>query len=101
MYLDKDVDKQGNMVDFSLTIWTNELAAHKFLLKAIANNGCPKLINIDKSGANKEFTSMEEQAHRHIEQKLIRLQETGCVNLSKIISETILLLFALWEGRYP
>src|SRR4051812_47148070 len=32
----------------------DKLAAHKFLLKAIGNNGCPKVINIDKSGANKE-----------------------------------------------
>ncbi len=40
MFLDKDFDKQGNMVDFSLTIWTNELAAHKFLLNANGINGC-------------------------------------------------------------
>src|SRR3954466_2353430 len=26
----------------------------KFLIKAISINGCPKVINIDKSGANKE-----------------------------------------------
>ena len=32
----------------------SKLAAHKFLIKAISDNGCPKVINIDKSGANKE-----------------------------------------------
>jgi len=37
-----------------LTRRRSKLAAHKFLLKAISNNGCPKVINIDKSGANKE-----------------------------------------------
>ncbi len=54
MYLYRAVDKEGNTVDFLLTRRRNKLAAHKFLLKAIRNNGCPKVINIDESGANKE-----------------------------------------------
>ena len=54
MYLYRAVDKEGNTVDFLLTRRRNKLPAHKFLLKAIRNNSCPKVINIDKSGANKE-----------------------------------------------
>src|SRR5215212_7327027 len=54
MYLYRAVDKEGNTVDFLLTRRRNKLAAHKFLLKAIKNNGCPRVSNIDKSGANKE-----------------------------------------------
>lgn len=54
MYCYKAVDKEGDTVDFLLTRRRNKLAAHKFLLKAIRNNGCPKVVNIDKSGANKE-----------------------------------------------
>ena len=54
MYLYRVVDKEGKTVDFLLTRRRSKLAAHKFLLKAIGNNGCPKVINIDKSGANKE-----------------------------------------------
>ena len=54
MYLYRAVDKEGNTVDFLLTRRRSKLAAHKFLLKAISNNGCPKVITIDKSGANKE-----------------------------------------------
>jgi putative transposase len=54
MYLYRAIDKEGNTIDFLLTIRRNKYAAHKFLLKAISNNGCPKIINIDKSGANKE-----------------------------------------------
>src|SRR3954462_6152424 len=54
MYLYRAVDKQGNTVDFLLTRRRNKLAAQKFLIKAITNNGCPKVINIDKSGANKK-----------------------------------------------
>jgi putative transposase len=44
----------GNTVDFLLTKRRNKYAAHKFLLKAIKQNGSPKLINIDQSSANKE-----------------------------------------------
>ena len=54
MYLYRAVDKEGNTVDFLLTKRRNKLAAYKFLIKAINNNGCPKVINIDKNGANKE-----------------------------------------------
>ena len=54
MYLYRAFDKEGKTVDFLLTKRRNKLAAHKFLLKAITNNGCPEVINIDKSGANKE-----------------------------------------------
>src|SRR3954468_22862029 len=46
--------QEGNTVDILLTKRRNKLAAHKFLLKPIGNNGCAKVINIDKSGANKE-----------------------------------------------
>ena len=48
------VDKEGNTINFLFTKRRNKYAAHKFLVKATSNNGCPKVINIDKSGANKE-----------------------------------------------
>jgi putative transposase len=54
MYLYRAVDREGNTVDFLLTKRRNKYAAHKFLHKAINNNGCPKVINIDQSCANKE-----------------------------------------------
>lgn len=53
IYLYRAVDKEGNTIDFLLTKRRNKFAAHKFLIKAISNNGCPKVINIDQSGANK------------------------------------------------
>jgi putative transposase len=53
-FLYRAVDKVGNTVDFLLTKRRNRLGAYNFLLKAISNNGCPKVINIDKSGASKE-----------------------------------------------
>ena len=51
-YLYRAVDKQGNTVDFLLTKRRQRISAHKFLIKAITDNGKPELINIDKSGAN-------------------------------------------------
>ena len=51
-YLYRAVDKQGNTVDFLLTKRRMKGSAQKFMNKAIGNNGKPRLINIDKSGAN-------------------------------------------------
>lgn len=51
-YLYRAVDKQGNTVDFLLTKRRMKGSAQKFLNKAIGNNGKPRIINIDKSGAN-------------------------------------------------
>jgi len=46
------VDKFGNTIDFLLTKRRMKGSAQKFLNKAIRNNGRPRIINIDKSGAN-------------------------------------------------
>jgi len=51
-YLYRAVDKQGNTIDFLLTKRRMKGSAQKFLNKAISNNGKPRIINIDKSGAN-------------------------------------------------
>ena len=51
-YLYRAVDKQGNTIDFLLTKRRMKGSAQKFLNKAIGNNGKPRIINIDKSGAN-------------------------------------------------
>ena len=52
-YLYRAVDKFGNKVDFLLTKRRMKGSAQKFLNKAIGNNSKPRVINIDKSGANK------------------------------------------------
>ena len=52
--LNSAVDKNGNTVDFLLTKKRQRISAHKFLIKAIQNNGIPALINIDKSGSNNQ-----------------------------------------------
>ena len=53
-YLYRAVDKYGDTIDFLLTKRRMKGSAQKFLNKAIGNNGNPLVINIDKSGANKE-----------------------------------------------
>ena len=54
MYLYRAVDKDGSNIDFLLTKRKSKFAAHKFLIKTTSTNGCPNVINIDKSVANKE-----------------------------------------------
>ena len=70
LYFYRAVDKEGKTVDFLLTRRRNKLAAHKFLIKAIANNGCPNMINIDKSGANRE--AIRTYNKRRLKRKRIR-----------------------------
>lgn len=53
-YLYRAVDKFGDTIDFLLTKRRMKGSAQKFLNKAIGNNGNPRVINIDKSGANKQ-----------------------------------------------
>ena len=45
-------------MDFLLTKRRQRISAHKFLIKAITNNGKPELINIDKSGTNKSAINL-------------------------------------------
>ena len=51
-YLYRAVDKEGDTVDFLLTKRRQRMSAQSFLIKAIENNGKPRVINIDKSGSN-------------------------------------------------
>lgn len=51
-YLYRAIDKSGNTVDFLLTRRRQRMSAQSFLIKAIANNCKPAIINIDKSGSN-------------------------------------------------
>jgi putative transposase len=47
------VDKEGKTIDFLLTKNRDKLAAKRFPIKAIGNNGVPEKITIDGSVANK------------------------------------------------
>ena len=52
-YLYRAVDKEGKTVDFLLTAKRDKAAAKRFFDKAIAANGLPEKVTMDKSGANK------------------------------------------------
>ena len=75
------VDKQVNTVDFLLTKRRQRISAHKFLIKAITNNGKPELINIDKSGAN---TSAIELYNRR---NYSRIKIRQCKYLNNIVEQ--------------
>ncbi|MCP5088735.1 MAG: IS6 family transposase [Rhodobacteraceae bacterium] len=52
LYLYRAVDKLGNTLDFMLSERRTGPAATKFFAKALAANGIPEKIVIEKSGAN-------------------------------------------------
>jgi putative transposase len=92
-YLYRAVNKQGNTVDFFLTKRRKKGSAQKFLNKAMGNNCKPRIINIDKSGANtagirtvnkrnlttkkikirrvKYLNNIVEQDHRNIKRRIV------------------------------
>ena len=51
-YLYRAVDKEGNTIDFLLRAKRDKVAARRFFEKAIARNGEPETVTIDKSGSN-------------------------------------------------
>lgn len=51
-YLYRGVGKAGNTVDFVLRARRDKLASRRYFEKAIAHNGEPETVTIDKSGAN-------------------------------------------------
>src|SRR5215469_13135141 len=51
-YLYRAVDKEGNTVDFLLRAHRDKAAARRYFEKAMAHNGEPEKITVDKSGAN-------------------------------------------------
>jgi transposase-like protein len=51
-YLYRAVDKAGNTIDFLFRAKRDKAAARRFFEKAMAQNGSPETVTIDKSGSN-------------------------------------------------
>jgi transposase-like protein len=103
-YLYRAVDTEGNTIDFLLSKRRNTKAALRFLRKAVGNNNCPRVINIDKSGANKAgilafnietssdielrqikyLNNIIEQDHRKIKRKMNIVQTFKSYSSAKI-----------------
>ena len=77
-YLYRAVDKFGNTIDFLLTRRRMKGSAQKFLNKAIGNNGKPRIINIDKSGAN--TTAIRTVNRRALSVKKIKIRRVKYLN---------------------
>jgi len=80
-YLYRAVDKEGKTIDFLLTHRSKKRAAHRFLTKAITQNGVPELINIDKSGSNKEAIRV------YNKRNLAKIKFRQCKYLNNIIEQ--------------
>jgi putative transposase len=71
-YLYRAVDKAGNTIDFLLRAHRDKVAARRYFEKAIAQNGEPETVTIDKSGSNMaalQALNSEREAPIRIRQK--------------------------------
>lgn len=67
-YFYRAVDKEGNTIDYLLTVKRDMKAAKRSLKKAIKRNGQPELVNVDKSGSNKaSINHLNEETEEPIE----------------------------------
>jgi len=82
-FLYRAVDKEGNTVDFLLTKRRQKMSAQKFFNKAIGNNGKPRIVNIDKSGANK--TALWAVNKRSCSVKKIKIRQ--CKYLNNVVEQ--------------
>ncbi|OSP52951.1 IS6 family transposase [Pseudoruegeria sp. SK021] len=85
-YLYRAVDKRGRTLDFMLFEHRDEAAATGFFARALTNNGWPKKVVIDKSGAN--LAGLETLNWRLILQGWFWLIDICCVKyLNNIIKQ--------------
>ena len=118
-YLYRAVDKQGNSVDFFLTAKRDRHAAQRFFARAVKNNRLPKIVNIDKSGANKAgitdynrknrtsvvirqckyLNNIVEQDHRAIKRITRPIQGFKSFRCARIILGGIEIMHAIGKGQ--
>ena len=80
-YYYREVDKEGNTIDFLLTAKQDKKAALRFFKKAIGQHGTPSLVNIDQSGANQASLHQFNRDHNN------RIKIRQCKYLNNMIEQ--------------
>ncbi|MCA7015415.1 DDE-type integrase/transposase/recombinase, partial [Dickeya dadantii] len=116
------VDSTGQTIDFLLVAKRDAAATLRFFRKAIRNNGEPKVVTIDKSGANtaaldtlnagkadeetiilrqsKYLNNLIEQDHRNIKQRIRPMLGFKSFRRAQTILAGIELIHMIRKGQY-
>jgi putative transposase len=118
-YLYRAVDKAGNTIDFLFRAKRDKAAARRFFEKAIAQNGAPETVTIDKSGSNlaalyavnaeretpikvrqaKYLNNVVEQDHRAIKRRTRAMLEFKDFDCARVILSGIEVVHILKKGQ--
>ncbi|MBC8742477.1 IS6 family transposase [Paraburkholderia sp. UCT31] len=118
-YLYRAVDKEGNTVDFLLRAHRDKAAARRYFEKAIAQNGEPETVTVDKSGANlaalealnaerptaikirqnKYLNNVIEQDHRAVKRIVTPMMGFKSFRCARIILSGIELMHMIRKGQ--
>ncbi|WP_429498374.1 IS6 family transposase (plasmid) [Robbsia andropogonis] len=118
-YLYRAVDKAGNTVDFLLRARRDKAAAHAYFERAIALNGEPETVTIDKSGSNlaalkainakreipikirqqKYLNNLVEQDHRAIKRRTRPMMGFKTFRCARIILGGIEIMHMIRKGQ--
>ncbi|WP_395300780.1 IS6 family transposase [Enterobacter sp. ECC-175] len=120
-YLYRAVDSTGQTIDFLLTSRRDAVAALRFFRKAIRNHGEPKVVTIDKSGANtaalatlnadkpekeaitirqsKYLNNLIEQDHRNIKRRIRSMMGFKSFRRAQTVLAGIELIHMILKGQ--
>jgi putative transposase len=118
-FLYRAVDKEGDTVDFLLRAHRDKAAARRYFEKAMAYNGEPEKITVDKSGANlaaleainaerdapieirqnKYLNNIVEQDHRAIKRRVRPMMGFKDFRCARIILSGIELMHMIRKGQ--
>ncbi|MFM0125381.1 IS6 family transposase [Paraburkholderia sp. RL18-101-BIB-B] len=118
-FLYRAVDKAGNTIDFLFRAKRDKAAARRFFEKAIGQEGSPKTVTIDKSGANlaalnavsaeretpikvrqiKYLNNIVEQDHRAIKHRTRPMLGFKDFNCARVILSGIELMHMFKKGQ--
>jgi putative transposase len=118
-YLYRAVDKAGNTIDFLFRAKRDKVAARRFFEKAIAQNGSPETVTIDKSGSNlaalhavnaqretpikvrqvKYLNNVVEQDHRAIKRRTRPMLGFKDFNCARVILSGIEVMHMIKKGQ--